>query len=332
MRSLVTGGSGFIGSHLVEELVRRGDDVVVLDDLSTGRVENLHSVLDGQQVELWRGSILDRILVDKAVRETDRVFHLAAAVGVHVIVGHPLESLRTNLHGTENVLESAVSHRRPILLASTSEVYGKNTSDRLSEDADRVLGSPLLSRWSYAAAKGIDEAMLYAHVVEHGLRGTIVRLFNTVGPRQRGRYGMVVPRLVGQALRDEPITVFGDGNQTRCFSYVSDIVRALVPLAEHDAAIGEAINLGGSHEISINALAHRIQDVLRSTSQIVHVPYGDAYASGYEDMRRRVPDNALAHRLVGYQPRTTIDQMIEAVADHLRSGSAPPRQPSMATV
>jgi len=320
MRSLITGGAGFIGSHLVELLLRAGDDVLVLDDLSTGRMENLTAVEEDPRLQVVLGSVLDDALVDRAVRASDRVFHLAAAVGVHTIVDHPLESLRTNLHGTEVVLDAAVRYRRPVLLASTSEIYGKNTADRLSEDSDRILGSPLLARWTYAAAKGLDEAIAHAHVVEHGLRAVIVRLFNTVGPRQRGRYGMVMPSLVGQALRGEPMTVFGDGNQTRCFSYVADIVRATRALAEHPAAVGQAVNLGGGVEISINELAERIRQVVGSASPIEHVPYERAYGPGYEDMRRRVPDNSLACALVNFRPTTSIDDMIRSIADHQRAG------------
>ena len=321
MRTLVTGGAGFIGSHLVELLLRRGDDVLVLDDLSTGRMQNLTAAADDPRLQVWLGSVLDEELVERAVSVTDRIFHLAAAVGVRVIVDHPLESLRTNLHGTERVLDAAVRHSRPVLLASTSEIYGKNTADRLSEDSDRVLGSPLLSRWTYAAAKGLDEAIAYAHVVEHDLEAVIVRLFNTVGPRQRGRYGMVMPSLVGQALRGEPLTVFGDGRQTRCFSYVGDIVSAVLALAEHPAAVGMAVNLGGATEISINDLAERVRVIVGSESPIEHVPYERAYGPGYEDMRRRVPDNTLAHALVDFRPRTGIDDMVRSIAEYLRAES-----------
>lgn len=314
MRSLITGGAGFIGSHLVEHLLEAGDSVVVLDDLSTGALSNLAAVSDHPGLELRVGSILDRALVDRLAGSADRVFHLAAAVGVRLIVEQPLHSMRTNLHGTEAVLDAAVRHRIPLLLASTSEVYGKNTADRLGEDADRVYGSPLLARWTYAAAKGLDEAMTYAHVQQSGLEARIVRLFNTVGPRQRGSYGMVLPNLVSQALEGRPMTVFGDGAQTRCFSYVGDIVPALVRIAACPEAIGRAVNLGGRTEISINDLAARVRDVLGSSSPIEHIPYEQAYAAGYEDMRRRVPDNTLAEQLVGYRPSTEIDDMIRAVA------------------
>lgn len=313
MRSVVTGGAGFIGSHLVEHLLAAGDDVVVLDDLSTGTLDNLRTVALHPGLSVVPGSVLDRVLVDATLAGCDRVFHLAAAVGVRVIVEEPLRSLRVNLHGTENVLEAALRAGARVLLASTSEIYGKNTADRLSEDADRILGSPLVSRWTYAAAKGIDEAFAHAYWREQGLQVAIVRLFNTVGPRQTGRYGMVVPTLVRQALRGEPVTVFGDGAQTRCFSYVADIVPAIVALAEHPAAIGQAVNLGGMTEISIGALARRIVDLLESPSDVVLVPYAQAYGAGYEDMRRRVPDNTLAGELVGFAPQTTVDDIIRRV-------------------
>jgi UDP-glucose 4-epimerase len=277
---------------------------------------------------------LDRHQVDWLIDGSDRVFHLAAAVGVRRIVEEPLQSLRVNLHGTENVLEAARAAGATVLLASTSEIYGKNTSDALSEDADRILGSPLISRWTYAAAKGIDEALAHAFWRERGLAVTIVRLFNTVGPRQTGRYGMVVPNLVGQALRGEPLTVFGDGTQTRCFSYIGDIVPALVELAEHSGTRGRAVNLGGATEISIGALAHRIVELLNSDSEITLVPYTQAYGEGYEDMRRRVPDNTLAGQLIGFVPRTGIDAIIQNVADSMTHDRqvVPALRPSVLTV
>jgi UDP-glucose 4-epimerase len=321
MHSVVTGGAGFIGSHLVEHLLEQGDSVVVLDNLSTGRLDNLDGVRDDPRLRFVEGDICDRAAVDRVVDGADRVFHLAAAVGVHVIVDHPLESLRTNIHGTEVVLDATLATGASLLLASTSEVYGKNTADRLGEDADRILGSPLKSRWTYAAAKGIDEAFAHAYWQQFGLQVAIVRLFNTVGPRQTGRYGMVVPRLVGQALRGEPLTVHGDGLQTRCFSYVRDVVPALVAIAEHPQARGSAYNLGGSFEVSIGALAARIVELLGSTSEIVLVPYEQAYGPGYEDMRRRVPDNRAAKALVGFDPVTTLDEIILAVADQAPVGA-----------
>lgn len=320
MRALVTGGAGFIGSHLTEHLLARGDSVAVLDDLSTGAVGNLWAVLDHPRLSLHEGSVLDAPLVDRLVASSDVVFHLAAAVGVRLIVDEPLASLRTNLAGTETVLDAAVRHHRRLLLASTSEVYGKNTADRLHEDSDRILGSPLLARWTYAAAKGLDEAMVTAHVQRHGLEAVIVRLFNTVGPRQRGHYGMVVPTLVAQALAGEPLTVHGDGQQTRCFSHVDDVVPAVVALAACPAALGRAVNLGGAVEVSIDELARRVVAVLDSSSPIRHVPYSAAYGPGFEDMRRRVPDNSRAAALVGFHPRVDVDGIIRSVAQGLTAG------------
>jgi UDP-glucose 4-epimerase len=317
MRSLVTGGAGFIGSHLVEHLLAQGDSVIVLDDLSTGNIANLSAVRDDPRFELVIGTILDPAVVLDCVSRCDRVFHLAAAVGVKLIVEEPLTSLRANIHGTENVLTACADTGATLLLASTSEIYGKNESDSLSEDSDRILGSPLKSRWGYAAAKGIDEAFAHAYWTQFGLPVSIVRLFNTIGPRQKGRYGMVVPNLVGQALRGEPLTVFGNGRQTRCFSSVNDIVPAIVRIAESTTAYGKAYNLGGAQEISILELAELIIRTTGSTSEIELVAYENAYGSGYEDMRRRVPDNTLAHELVGFVPRTRIDAMVRQVAQSL---------------
>ncbi|MEG9248118.1 NAD-dependent epimerase/dehydratase family protein [Arthrobacter sp. Soc17.1.1.1] len=322
MRTVITGGAGFIGSHLTEYLLEAGDTVTVLDDLSTGSLENLKDVRDNPAFTFHEGSILDRDAVREVIDGSDRVFHLAAAVGVHLIVDHPLESLRTNIHGTEVVLDACRDAGVDLLLASTSEIYGKNTADRLSEDSDRILGSPLKSRWTYAAAKGIDEAFAHAYWREYGLQVSIVRLFNTVGPRQTGRYGMVVPNLVGQALRGEPLTVFGDGRQTRCFSYVGDVIPAMVRIAEEPATRGLAVNLGGLQEISILDLAERAIKLLGSSSVVSLVPYEEAYGAGYEDMRRRVPDNSLAGRLVRFQPTTTVDTIILKVAKAMLSTSS----------
>jgi UDP-glucose 4-epimerase len=317
----VTGGAGFVGSHLVEELLARGDEVVVLDNLSTGTLGNLTAVLDDPRLHFVEGSVLDRSVVKAVTKGADLVFHLAAAVGVRLIVDQPLDSLITNIHGTENVLDAALAADAAMLLVSTSEVYGKNTADRLGEDADRVLGSARMSRWTYAAAKGIDECFAYAYASEHDMRVATVRLFNTVGPRQTGRYGMVVPNFVGQALRHEPLTVYGDGLQTRCFSFVGDVVPAMIRIAEHEDARGRVFNLGGETEISILALAERIIDVLGSTSPIVFVPYEQAYADGFEDMRRRVPDNGRARRAVGFEPRIGVDEMIRVIAMWMESSS-----------
>ncbi|QVQ50331.1 GDP-mannose 4,6-dehydratase [Spiractinospora alimapuensis] len=312
MRAVVTGGAGFIGSHLCDHLISQGHQVVVLDDLSTGSADNLPA---GENVELVRGSVLDRDLVDSVIRDSDVVYHLAAAVGVHNIVDKPLESLRINLDGTENVVEAAVQHRAPFMIASTSEVYGKNDADGLREDAVRVLGSPLLSRWSYAAAKGIDELLGYVHSTESGVPCVIVRFFNIVGPRQTGRYGMVVPRFVTQALANEPITVFGDGTQRRCFGSVHDVVPAITELMRTPAAYGRAVNLGGHEEVSIKGLADRIRELTSSTSETTFVPYEDAYGSGYEDMQRRMPDTGLARELIGFEPKYGLDDIIRSITD-----------------
>ncbi|MCJ1707205.1 GDP-mannose 4,6-dehydratase [Microbacterium sp. VKM Ac-2923] len=318
-RSLVTGGAGFVGSHLVEHLLGLGDEVVVLDDLSTGSARNLAGVADHPRVTMVHGSILNPLTVGEAMQSCDRVFHLAAAVGVKLIVEQPLRGLRINIHGTENVLTAAIERQASVLLVSTSEVYGKNTADRLREDADRVLGDPLLSRWTYAGAKGIDEAFAKAYCDQEGLDVSIVRLFNTVGPRQTGRYGMVLPNLVGQALRGQPLTVFGDGLQTRCFSAVEDVVPAMVRIERDPRARGQAYNLGGAREISILDLAHEIIRTLDSRSVVELIPYDQAYAPGFEDMRRRVPDNTKAHDLVGYEPRTSLTSTIMRVAADLLS-------------
>jgi UDP-glucose 4-epimerase len=318
MRSVITGGAGFIGSHLVEHLLDQGDEVVVFDDLSTGTRQNLRTLEGDPRLLILNGSILDKGALEAAISGADRVFHLAAAVGVRLIVDHPLESLRTNIHGTENVLDACLAADAKLLLVSTSEIYGKNTADRLGEDSDRILGSPLTSRWTYAAAKGIDEAFAHAYWTQFGLDVTIVRLFNTVGPRQRGRYGMVVPNLIGQALRGDALTVFGDGRQTRCFSYVGDVVPAIVRLEEAPRATGLAVNLGGAQEVAIADLAQRIIELTESSSSITYVPYEQAYSAGFEDMRRRVPDNTLAHHLVGFTPGTRLDEIILRVADYMK--------------
>lgn len=322
MKTTITGGAGFIGSHLTDHLLARGDQVTVLDDLSTGSLDNLGDALRNPALTFVEGNILDRDAVEDAVRGADRVFHLAAAVGVQLIVEQPLRSLRTNIHGTENVLDAVRESGASLLLASTSEIYGKNGADSLNEESDRILGSPLKSRWTYAAAKGIDEAFAHAYWREYGVRVAIVRLFNTVGPRQTGRYGMVVPNLIGQALTGVPLTVFGDGRQTRCFSYVGDIVPALRILSEDERALGQAFNLGGAQEVSIGDLARRIIAQLGSASRIDLVPYEAAYAPGYEDMRRRVPDNTKANELIGFVPRTGVDEIIARVAEDLRARDA----------
>jgi UDP-glucose 4-epimerase len=323
MKALVTGGAGFIGSHLVDHLLAGGHTVVALDDLSTGAVGNLDGARDHPNFTFVEGSILDSDLVHRTVAGCDTVFHLAAAVGVHTIVDKPLESLRTNLHGTEIVLDAAALHGARFLFASTSEVYGKNTADSLDEHADRILGSALKSRWSYATAKAIDELVTYLYWRDHGVPALIVRPFNIVGPRQTGRYGMVVPRFIDQALAGEPITVYGDGRQRRCFCAVSDLVPALVALIEEPRAYGEVVNLGGDGEITMTGLADRVRGLLGSPSEVVYVPYDEAYGEGYEDMQRRVPDTTRAHQLIGFAPKVALDELIVTVAGSRRAGEVP---------
>ena len=274
MRILVTGGAGFIGSHLTERLLGDGHELIVLDNLSTGRLSNLEAALPSSKVEFIEGSILDSNLIELLVKKVDYVFHLAAAVGVFNIVDRPLESLLTNVRGTENVLEAANKERKPVFITSSSEVYGKNVSDSLSESDDRILGSPVTLRWSYSEAKAIDESLAYAYFVEKQLETRVVRFFNTVGPRQLGAYGMVFPRFVKSAIDNEPITIYGDGTQTRCFAHVYDVIDAVIAIAFAQNTIGKVVNIGNDFEISINDLAKRIIQETGSVSEIVYVPYG----------------------------------------------------------
>jgi UDP-glucose 4-epimerase len=313
---LITGGAGFIGSHLVDSLLQAGNVVVALDNLSTGRLRNLDAAGNNPNFIFRHGSMLDELLVDELVNECDVVVHLAAAVGVKLIVEHPLRSFTTNIRGSEIVLEAAHRYRRQILLVSTSEIYGKNSAVPLPETADRVLGSPTIVRWAYSTAKAVDEILAYAYHREKGLPTTVVRLFNTVGPRQTAAYGMVIPNLVRQALAGKPLTVHGDGLQTRCFCHVTDVVDALLRLLAEPAAIGEVFNVGSQEEISILELAQRIVEQTGSRSAIKLVPYRDAYAEGFEDMRRRVPDTAKIRSLTGWEPTRRLDNMLaETIAE-----------------
>ena len=316
---LVTGGAGFIGSHLVDALVAGSHTVIVLDDLSTGRHDNLRQHAGSTSVEFVLGSILNEALVDDVVRRVDVVLHFAAAVGVNLIVERPLESLATNIRGSEIVLEKCHKYGRKVLVTSTSEIYGKNDSDLLSEEDDRILGSPLKTRWSYSEAKAIEEVLAYSYWREKGLPAVIVRLFNTVGPRQVGFYGMVVPRFVEQALKGQPITVYGDGTQRRCFGHVADIVAALVGLIDSREAEGQVFNVGAQEEISIADLAQRVIDQLGSSSPIVKISYDEAYEEGFEDMPRRRPDTARIKALLGWEPKRGLDQIIADVAADISS-------------
>jgi UDP-glucose 4-epimerase len=321
MNFLVTGGAGFIGSHLCERLLNEGHRVTVLDSASTGRLANLNRVMHLPKLKFVEGSILDTSVLNPLIRDADYVFHLAAAVGVFNIVNNPLASLLTNIRGTENVLEAAHGSNTPVFLTSSSEVYGKNVSDSLKEGDDRILGSPVTLRWSYSEAKAIDESLAYAYHIEKQLETRIVRFFNTVGPRQLGAYGMVVPRFVEAALANKPITIFGNGNQTRCFAHVYDVIDAVVLVAFAENTVGKVVNIGNNVEISIKGLAQKIIAETGSKSEIVYVPYGEAYGDGFEDMERRVPNIDLIKELVGWTPMRALSEMIADIAAEMRRGS-----------
>jgi UDP-glucose 4-epimerase len=321
MRILVTGGAGFIGSHLCERLIQDGHSVTAIDNFSTGSASNLVNLREVNGFTLVEGSILDTNLLRPMIEDSEYVFHLAAAVGVFNIVKNPLASLLTNIRGTENVLELAHLANTPVFLTSSSEVYGKNVSDSLKESDDRILGSPVTLRWSYSEAKAIDESLAYAYYIEKQLETRIVRFFNTVGPRQLGAYGMVVPRFVKSALANEPITIYGDGTQTRCFAHVYDVIDAVIAIAFADNTIGKVINIGNDFEISINGLAQKIIAETGSKSEIVYVPYNEAYGDGFEDMERRVPNIDLINQLVGWKPKRDLTTMISDISAEMKKNS-----------
>lgn len=316
--ALITGGAGFIGSHLAEALLGEGRRVTIVDDLSTGSLENVRHLEGHPGFEFVRGSVIDHGLMTGLVDRAEIVFHLAAAVGVNLIVESPVRTIETNIRGTEVVLELASRNRTPVLITSTSEVYGKSTSLPFSEEGDLVLGASTRSRWSYACSKALDEFLGFAYFQERSLPVCVVRLFNTVGPRQTGRYGMVLPRLVQQALANEPLTVFGDGTQSRCFCDVSDVVWALTRLSGRTEAWGQIFNIGGQEQVTMLDLAGRVRDQLRSGSGIVLVPYEEAYRPGFEDMPRRLPDITKIGRLIGFEPRTPLSRSIERIAASFR--------------
>ena len=312
MKYLVTGGAGFIGSYLTEQLIARGDQVVILDNLSTGLSDNLSTIKN--KIKFEQGNILDKSLVEKLVSNSDYVVHLAAALGVLNIVNKPLESLKSNLQGTEIVLEAANKYKKPILIASTSEVYGKNDKVPLNEEDDRIIGHPLISRWSYSEAKAIDESLAYFYFLEEGLQSRIVRFFNTVGPRQLGNYGMVLPRFVNSALRDETLSVYGSGEQIRCFCHINDAVKGLLLVMDSDKAVGEVFNIGNNQQISIMELARKVIEITSSKSTIEKIAYEKAYPQGFEDMQRRVPDISKIKQVLGWSPKLNLDQIIKDIA------------------
>ena len=323
MRYLITGGAGFIGSHLSEELLRRGHEVFVVDDLSTGSINNIRHLKTHDRFHYTVDTCSNVQLMAELVDGADIVYHLAAAVGVKLIVESPVRTIETNVHLTEVMLRLAQKKKRPILVASTSEVYGKSDQLPFREEGDLVLGATTKGRWSYACSKAIDEFLALAYWKEKNLPTVIVRLFNTVGPRQTGQYGMVIPTFVKQALSSRPITVYGSGEQTRCFGYVGDVVKALVALMDHPDAVGNVYNIGSSEEISINALAQRVRELAGSQSEIQHIPYGEAYEEGFEDMPRRVPDTTKVHQLVGFRAETKLEEILKEVIAYY-SGRARP--------
>ena len=323
MKYLVTGGAGFIGSHLCETLCRGGDNVLVLDDLSTGSYDNIASLAEqGDTFRFVLGSINDAALVEECVRECDAVFHLASAVGVRLIIDQPVKTIETIVGGTDVLLRVCARYRRPVLLTSTSEIYGKSEDIPFRENADRVMGATTQRRWSYACSKAIDEFLALAHWYEYRLPVVIARLFNTVGPRQTGQYGMVVPRFVQQALSGEAITVYGDGNQTRCFTHVHDVTETLPKLLALPAARGEIFNLGSDNEVSILQLAERVKALTESDSEIKLIPYEQAYVVGFEDMRRRVPDLTKIGKAIGYKPSRNLDTILKDVIAGFQATSA----------
>jgi len=322
MRTLITGGAGFIGSHLAEALLARGDEVAILDDLSTGSIDNIEHLKGAPGFRYVIDSVMNEPLLAEMIDRCDVVFHLAAAVGVRLIIEEPTRTIETNVGGTEVVLRNAAKKRRKVVIASTSEVYGKSADVPFREDADLVLGPTSKHRWAYACSKMLDEFLALAYHAEKHVPVVIVRFFNTIGPRQTGRYGMVVPRFVAQALAGEPITVYGDGTQSRSFTYVGDVVRALLGLVEHPDAVGGVFNVGNGEEITIGALAERIRTMTSSASPIVTIPYDEAYEAGFEDMPRRVPDIAKIRALIGYEPRVGLHDMLSEIIGEAERASS----------
>jgi len=318
MRALITGGAGFIGSHLAEALLAAGDRAFVLDDLSTGSIENIAHLKSHHNFGYQVDTVANEPLLAELVDGCDVVFHLAAAVGVKLIIEAPVRTIETNVHGTEVVLKHAAKKHRRVVIASTSEVYGKGTKIPFSEDSDLVMGATKQHRWAYACSKAVDEFLGLAYWTEKRVPVVIARLFNTVGPRQTGRYGMVVPNFVRQALSGEPITVFGDGSQTRCFGYVGDVVQALIGLAKEPKAVGDVFNVGNDEEISIEELAEKVKRLTNSSAEIVKIPYEEAYEAGFEDMFRRVPDLRKVKALLNWSPKVGTDELLTRIIEHAR--------------
>jgi UDP-glucose 4-epimerase len=319
MKVLITGGAGFIGSHLTDALLSAGHEVTIIDDLSTGKLENIAHVRNFPNFHFAIETIMNQTVMDRLVSECDVIYHLASAVGVELIVNRPVEVIERCILGTDVVLKIANRYKKRVLLTSTSEIYGKNTKTPFNEEDDRLLGPTTKSRWSYSCSKAIDEFLALAYFKEKNLPIIIVRLFNTIGPRQTGQYGMVVPRFIGQAMSNEPLTVYGDGSQSRCFCYVSDVVQALILLMNHSDAVGQIFNIGSTEEITITNLAKRVKNVVGSNSEIVYVPYNEAYEFGFEDMQRRVPDTRKIQKIVGWKPTVKLSEMLYAIADHLKN-------------
>lgn len=318
MKVLITGGAGFIGSHLAEEHLKRGDEVYIIDDLSTGSMENIEHIKGLPSFHYYLDTVTNHHLTAELVDLCDIIYHLAAAVGVKLIVESPVRTIETNIRGTEVVLHHAAKKRKRVLLTSTSEVYGKTEKVPFNEEDDLVMGATHKGRWSYACSKAIDEFLAIAYWKEKRVPTVVARLFNTVGPRQTGQYGMVIPNFVRQALKNEPITVYGDGTQTRCFTHVNDVVGALIKLAEHPQAVGEVYNIGSAQEVSILQLAERIRDLAGSQSEISFLPYEMAYEEGFEDMLRRVPDTSKISGLIGYRPNYNLDDILTSVIEYHR--------------
>ena len=320
MKSLITGGAGFIGSHLAEELLSRGEEVFIVDNLSTGSIDNIKHLKDNKNFTMVIDSVLNKPVLEELISKADRIFHLAAAVGVKLIMERPVDTIETNVLGTENVLNLANKYHKKVLVASTSEVYGKHKDHTLSEMNNMVLGPTKKRRWAYACTKALDEFLSFAYHEEKKLPVVVVRFFNTIGPKQTGQYGMVVPKFIKSALLNNPITVFGDGTQSRSFTYVKDAVRAVLMLMEKPEAEGDVFNIGDGREITILELAKKIKKMTSSSSAITFVPYDDAYGKGFEDMERRAPDISKIRKFIGYEPSINLDQVLEIIIQHMKNG------------